>query len=282
MSDFLRNQLKQLLVDTLPKQYRNDNTAKQRKFLIDCIEQQGYIASKKQDQYLVLDSESDQDQEIDPEDYYTTDDFSSRTFIYDNEKLTKLQQRGITSEEAEFNKVKEIVDTTLNQISKDYESLNVDSVKKTAMNMYKKILRYYKNPKYTEIKSNSKGIKRGYVALVIYYALNNAVSKEQLLEYFQDPILPSDLFNADKYLHLIIPNLPTTNPYLSNLCGFRDKLDKNVVKQINEVIEGLPEKNTKNIAAAIYYVCKGKITLKALGESCGISASTISKAVKEI
>ena len=276
MSGFLRTQLKQLLVDTLPKQYRNDNTAKQRKFLIDCIEQQGYIALKKQ-----VMSESESDQEIDPEDYLDSDDYS-RTFIHDDEKLTKLQQRGITSDESEFNKIKNIIDTTLNAISRDNESLNVDSVKKTAMSMYKKIMGYYKNPKYPEIKSNSKGIKRGYIALVIYYALNNVISKERLVEYFQDPILPSDLFNADKYLHLIIPNLPTTNPYLSNLCGFRDKLDKNVVNQINEVIEGLPEKNTKNIAAAIYYVCKGKITLKALGESCGVSSSTISKAVKEI
>ena len=230
---------------------------------------------------MVSDSDSGSEQEIDPEDYYTIDDYSSRTFIEDK-KFTKLQQRGITTEESEFNKIKDIVDTTLNSISKDYGSLNVDSVKKIAMGMYKKIIGYYKNPKYPEIKSNSKGIKRGYIALVIYYALNNTITKEQLLEYFQDPILPSDLFNADKYLHLIIPNLPTTNPYLSNLCGFRDKLDKNVVNQINQVIEGLPEQNTKNIAAAIYYVCKGKITLKALSESCNISASTISKAVKEI
>ena len=278
---FLKKQLNELLIGVLPKQNRNDDSSKQRKFLIDCIEKQGYIKNKPSLEPL--------------QKFFEPENFS-RTYIEDpDSRLSELQRRGISSEESEFNKIKEIFETVLNRIGKDYEIVNIENVKRYALDMYKEIMKYYKRAdRDLKIKSNSKGIKRGYMAMVIYYSLLNYsiyLSKEEVIEYFNGEVQQSDLYNSSKYLDIIFKNLPKINPYLFNLCGLKGQLEKETIQQINIVIEKLPEKNTKNIAAAIYYICslpiskgginktkiktkKGKlITLDLLSESCKISGS---------
>jgi transcription initiation factor TFIIIB Brf1 subunit/transcription initiation factor TFIIB len=185
--------------------------------------------------------------------------------------------------------------------------------------MYLEIMEFYKNPHVIpEIKSNSKGLKRGYIAMVVYYSLvlnKNAVSKENIVKYFDNGVIPSELFEADKFIKLIFQNkkkysfIFETNVYIKDLCGMRqiltESLGQSVVSKIYKVLDqqglepGKGRKSPKDIAAAIYFITsvtasKGgvlpeklkiknlEVTIEYLASHCKVSAKTISETKKEL
>ena len=169
------------------------------------------------------------------------------------------------------------------------------------MNYYIDILSYYKeNP--DNLKSIHGSLKKGYIALCVYYALlyiKINITKESLVEYFRYSL--SDLFEANKNMKRILKLPPTKN---IELCGMKNFLNENfetgVINQIQKIIGDLSLSNPKYIAAAVYYVTsvpisKGGIyskklktkngdylTLEFISTFCKVVPSTISSAVKEI
>ena len=284
---FIKEQLRERLISVLPLQGRRQNEQKQRQFLIDCIESHGYI--KKRNKSL---PETSNQIEVPTQTYFQVTDSYSKN-------LAELQKRGITYTESELGKINEIMDTALNEIFKDYISINIDSIKSVAMNYYIGILEYYRtNP--DSFKKNYGTLKKGYIALCVYYSLDVPISKEQLAEYFKYSV--SDFFEANKNMSVIFGKRLLKKQI--ELCGMKKVLTDNfeigVLESIQKVIGDLPVKNTKNIAAAIYYTVsipieKGGIypkklklkngdylTLEFISKFCKITPSTISSAVKEI
>jgi hypothetical protein len=286
MDPFVKEQLRERLVSVLPLQGRRQNEQKQRQFLIDCIESRGYITKKrnKPDLSPVV--------QVPTQTYFQVTDTYSKN-------LAELQKRGITYTESELGKINEIMDTALNEMFKDYHSINIDSIKNVAMNYYIGILEYYRtNPDY--FKKIYGTLKKGYIALCVYYSLDIQITKEQLAEYFKYSV--SDLFEANKNMKTIFGNRLSKKTV--ELCGMKKVLTNNfnesVLESIQKVINDLPVKNPKNIAAAIYYtvsipIAKGGVypsklklkngdyvTLEFISKFCKITPSTISSAVKEI
>ena len=320
-SDFIKKQFTEKILEMLPKQGRRNSDAKQRKFLIQCIDDLGYIKKRpvqtRSRSYTSDSDTSDSDtsgtsgSDVEPDYHelqpgYTESSSSSnpygfeRTFIQDPtdkfKNLLELQKRGISTEESEFTKVSEIIDQVLNKIQRTKMDIDTVKIKEFALKMYQEILNYYKTNEYN-FKSNSQSIKRGYIALVVWYSLINSqinISRENLVSYFNKTIV-ADLFESDKYLKRIISKLPTLR---NNLCGMeqslKDKIGTDLLDKIFKVIENF-DSSPKYTAAAVYYICsvpiykggvlpskiKG-ITLEYLENNCKITQSTISKGVKDI
>jgi hypothetical protein len=286
MGTFVKQQLLERLLATLPLQGRRQNETKHRKFLIDCIESHGYIKKRN------VKSEIEPVVEVATQTYFKpTDSYS--------ERLAILQQRGITYEESELGKVNEIMDTALNEMFKENFSINVESIKNVAMNYYIDILDYYKtNP--DSFKKIYGSLKKGYIALCVYYAMPNTIDKETLARYFKYSV--SDFFEAEKNMKVIFKNKLQKKSI--ELCGMKkvllENFDQSVINKIEKVINDIPVKNKKNIAAAIYFVtsipiAKGGIfskklklkngdylTLEFISKFCKIVPSTISSAKDEI
>lgn len=296
-------------------------TLKQKRdFLLKCIDDHGYI-SKRTVQPETFTPEVEYSEFENPNFYETgqgyqeyTDTASysdpygfNRTFVGTDEKdkLVKIQQRGISSEETNLQKVKEVMDNVVNVVNQDYQGIDVTQVVNTALHFYKKILNYYSAGNKYNIETNAKGIKKGYVVLCVEYALvftGHPVETEQLLSYFN-------------YLKIVVPNLPKVRTYIlkiiPELHNFQVKnttrtaqcsvilnmLPVNIQNQVNEVLKHFTHDYT---TAAIYYICSSKevykdkipimingtiqfLTLKLLEANCKPPSSTkISKNAQEI
>ena len=295
----------ELLKKMLPLQGRRSDK-KQRDFLIDCIKSHGYIKERIFEPEQITNEVEYREFENDyfPDEFETQKEWNpnvstdiyghSRTFIQagkNTERLTEMQKRAITAEETEFQKINEIMDNALNGILVDHPEI-LQNTKQTALKFYQDILNFYKNP-LNELKSNSKSIKKGYIALCVYYALLNnqiVIPKEKLVNYFDNTSL-SDLPEAEKNMRIILQTkVFDINPSENTLCGMKPWILENLgqwfMDKLNLIIADLPDKNNKNIAAAIYYLGKLKkvkaLTQKFISEHCGISTTTISKSVLEI
>ena len=295
----------ELLQKMLPLQGRRSDK-RQREFLIDCIKSHGYIKERIINEYTDTDEVEYKEIETDyfPDEFEPQNEWNPnvstdihghhRTFIEPakgTERLTELQKRAITAEETEFAKIHEIMDNALNGILVDRTEL-LQSTKQTALKFYQEILNFYKNP-LNELKSNSKSVKKGYIALCVYFALLNnqiVIPKEKLVDYFDNTSL-SDLPEAEKNMRVILNSkVFDINPSENTLCGMKPWILENLgqwfMDKLNLIISDLPDKNNKNIAAAIYYLGKLKkvkaLTQKFISEFCGISTTTISKSVLEI
>jgi len=305
---FVKKQLTQKLLEMLPKQNRGNSDSKHRKFLIQCIEDHGYISKK---QFIEPDFEPESD--FDPGTGYDPDpepgpstwtggpgDYGySRTFI-DNpgSRLAELQQRGITSEETEFRKVVEIIDTALHKIQHKHPDVPFQNVKNFANTEYQKLMRYYSSGNVHNFKSNSQSIKRGYIAMIVWYALVEfglVIQKDELIKYFPK-VTVAELFEPGKYLKVIFPSLPEPK---KGLCGgmeadLKIRIGNELVAKVFKVLENF-DNSPKYTAAAVYYICsipihKGgilpkktkDITLDFLSSHCKITNSTISKGVQDI
>ena len=307
---FVKEQLRQKLLEMLPKQNRGNSDSKHRKFLIQCIEDHGYI-SKKQ----FVDPGSDPESDFEPEPRYDPDpdpeagpgpstwapgDYGyTRTFIdHPGSRLAELQQRGITSEETEFNKVVEIMDAALHKIQQKHPDVPFQQVKIFANTEYQKLMRYYSSGNVHNFKSNSQSIKRGYIAMIVWYALVEfglVIQKDELIKYFPKVTI-ADLFEPGKYLKVILPSLPEPQ---KKLCGgmeteLKIRIGEQLVSKVFKVLENF-DNSPKYTAAAVYYICsvpihKGgilpkktkDITLDFLSSHCKVNSSTISKGVQDI
>jgi len=309
-SFILKKQLTDKIMEMLPKQGRQSD-AKQRKFLIQCIEDSGYIIKKpiffgpepKSEYYIESNSESEdeyypqiqEDYELaGPSNYTPVQSNYQRTFLQnDDSRLSELQKRGITSEESEFAKVSEIIDTALSKLQHHKVNLDTVKIKDYALKLYKEILDYYTSGNIHQFKSNSQSIKRGYIALVLWYSLIQFqinISHEKLISYFNKTLV-HDLFESEKYIKIIIPNLPKIKQDLTFL---KDFVNTEIIDKIPKVIEHF-DSSPKYTAAAVYYICsvpihKGgiipkkikTITLDLLSKHFKITPSTISSGVQNI
>jgi hypothetical protein len=272
--------LKHLITTLVNKKFRN--AEKQRNFLIDCIESNGYILKKEN----LENSDNDYNEYEDLYQYIIPSNLSSensyvpefqdsyefnRTFISINshasDKLAELQKRGITYEETQFIKVKEQMEEIINGVlpSNDFK----DKIIQTALNIYLNIIIYYKTNKFgfTEMKGS---LKKGYIFLCLYYSLiynNNFIEKETLMDY-AGSIRLKDLPIADKNIKLIFNGIKAYSFIYSSFYGSinpKEFLSKTIninkselLKCIENVIE-----QTKNIVpssklgiyAIIYFVC---------------------------
>jgi hypothetical protein len=157
----LRQRLVERLSRAASQHGRSANIARQRKFLIDCLQDFNYIT-----QY--------HDQE--PENIYNvyTPVSFNRTFIGPGgDRLSELQRRGILAEESEINKISDQIDLALNVLSQSNINLDTTVIKKSAVNMYHLIMRYYLEGNVYGLKQNKGSLKRGYIALVLYHSLKN-------------------------------------------------------------------------------------------------------------
>ena len=93
----------------------------------------------------------------------------NRTFLDPSHPsyLHELQKRGITYEETDFNEVREIFSNALNKLRVE----NLEFIFHVASVMYLNIIMYYENGNTLELKQKKGSIKKGYIALCLYYAL---------------------------------------------------------------------------------------------------------------
>ena len=301
-TDLVKKQLKDKLLEMLPKQGRSDNDQKHRTFLIDCIQEYGYIkprpiVSEPITQLPVFQPVSVEEESYDPyQEYHNISEQptyqqnaqqnTQQTYLKEGERLKKLEQRGITQRETDLGNFSETVDTALNKIYQNYKNIDVQKVKTFALNLYNKVLDYYITNPYS-FKSNSHTIKKGYIVLIVWYSLlqfNINIPQDKLVTYFQD-IQFAYLHEPDKYLHRIFTNLPKP---VNNLCGMKqlllDKFGQELVDKIYKILEHFGDA-PNYVAGAIYYfkqLDRTMITLEFLKGRCNVSANTISKASQTI
>jgi hypothetical protein len=305
-TDFVKNQLKDKLLEMLPKQGRSDNDQKHRTFLIDCIEEYGYIKPRpvvsepitrfEKPVFKPVSAEIEEET-YDP--YQEYHDISNQPRYQQNaqqnlqqnnlkesERLKKLQQRGITQRETDLGNFSETIDTALNKIYQNYKNIDVQKIKTFALNLYNKVLDYYIDNAFG-FKSNSHTIKKGYIALIVWYSLlqfNINIPQDKLVTYFEN-IQFAYLHEPDKYLHRIFTNLPKP---VNNLCGMKqmllDKFGQELIDKIYKILGHFGD-GPNYVAGGIYYfkdLDKKMITLDFLKSRCDVSPNTISKASKEI
>jgi hypothetical protein len=287
MDEYTKIQIRTLFNNILPLHGRRKDS-KQRSFLIDCITQSGYI--KEKESIPDIFEEVEYSEVGAPEEILENKYRFSRTFFNPTQqfnRLAELQKYGIDPEESALNKVADTFDTALNIIKVN----DPEYIKNIAINMYFNILLYYNSGNPLNILSNKTSIKRGYIALSLFYALKFnkiIISKEYLISLFNDISL-SDLPVADKNIHRIFEKSPGYSFIYTisyDLCGIT--LDPSLTQQIHNLLDKLKTKtgiSKKTIAAVVYHVCKinkKKLTLQQIATNCGLSASTISKAYTEI
>jgi len=284
--------LKHLITTLINKKFRNPE--KQRKYLIDCIESNGYILKKIEEidsdseeefedlyQHMMPSSSSGQSSGYDDQEFKqsiqeqgqsSVDPYGfNRTFIHVNshaaDKLAELQKRGITYEETQFIKVKDQMQEIL--AGAIPLSDQFDKILQTALNIYLNIILYYStNPfNFTDMKGS---LKKGYVFLCIYYSLiynNNFIEKETLMDHAGN-IRLKDLPLADKNMKLIFNGVKGYQFMYSSFHGsinprkFLSKttnIDKNqLLKTIENVIEetkSIVPSTKLGIYSIIYFVC---------------------------
>jgi len=263
---------------------------KHRDYLIECIEFNGYIREVEQplltEEEVNLDlfkSESSSSDEEAMDFLPESRPFASRTFITPSEtqkRLNILQQRGITSEEQDYNEIKEQIILALNQVKAI--GLDYDRVLNTAMNFYLEIKKVYTNTNL--IKGEIKGsVRRGYVLLILYYSLLEykvCISKEQLVSYFDNKIRLSDLAKADKNIQMIFGDKLGKKCLSLNLSLSDTAKVETLIKQMIKLGKFNDPVTSVQNAAAVYYITKMKYSL--LEQLTGITADTIRKTVRII
>jgi len=282
--------IKHLVTTYVNKKFRNPE--KQRKFLIDCIESNGYIVEKNLEeqtdetedfddlyQHFMPSQSSQQEsnsfpdfkQSIQEQSQTSVDPYGfNRTFINANsvtaDKLNVLQKRGITYEETQFNQVKEQMEQLINRSLKNQDLF--DKILQTALNIYLNIMIYYKdNPfGFTE---NKGSLKNGYIFLCVYYSfIYNGVSIkiEKLMESSEKTRL-KDLPTAQKNIKMIFNNvngysfINKITVFTNYSILFKKTLNisnQELIAKIENVIEETKEliaSSNLKLYSVIYFVC---------------------------
>jgi hypothetical protein len=232
-------------------------------------------------------------------------------------RLSEIQKWvTISPEESELKVISDQIDYAINALGLSDQ----DKIRKTAINMYWNIMKYYSSGNILLLPINKGNLKKGYIAMVVWYSLEyygKNVSRDRLIRVIPDSRL-SFLPDAEKNILIIFKNAPgyefLFNPReYSNLCNFVGILPDNIVNKINQVktdminaniFERVPSKI--QIAACIYYVSsilygkggilqkrleiiipqsglKSKITIQLLSDNCGpFAAATLAKITDNI
>jgi len=280
--------IKHLVTTYVNKKFRNPE--KQRKFLIDCIQSNGYIIEKEfestqetqesfEDLYQHIISQNDQSDQhsnyfpdfklsIQEQSQTSVDPYGfNRTFIhadsYAGDKLNLLQQRGITYEETKFNQTKQEMEMVINRVLNIQPDINPNPILQTALNMYLNILIAYKdNPfGFTEIKGS---LKHGYIFLCLYYSFkfHYPINTEILLSFSEKTRL-KDIPLADKNIKMIFNGVKGYSfiflePGIIKILNQFKTLNidpKQFVSKIQNIIENFEKINLINLYAIVYFVC---------------------------
>ena len=307
---FINTPSVQIQIEKILKKYLTRFPQEHKNIFLTCLRSKGYIrpdplpeavdeveeaysqiipSSSLPEQEVLIEPENEFVQGIAEREHTSVSRFN-RTFIQPESSANKLmytlQLQGISQEEREFNDVRQQISDALEKIFSP--DLNKVGVRDTAMEMYSDIKETYVQT--NTLKGELKGtVKRGYILLVLYYALINAnvcISLQDISVLFDNKIRLSDLPEAQKNLNIIFGDLPKyrfiKSVHERCLCNMRNKLDKDQIAEIQKVIHELKENGTFNdpalsvqVAAAIYYVTKKN--LKEISKSSGISEDTIRK-----
>jgi hypothetical protein len=304
---FVKKQISTLLWAAIKKIPKKE----QLPMLMSCLEANGYIIERPpelpdipEDPYAELYSQIIPENQMQQDTYFTQDEFdlqpgynesssitagpfNDRTYIQGDERLSAINQRGISSEEQDYIKVREQIGNALNQL----HQADNDSLLNVAMNMFLEIKKVYAETKM--FKGEIKGsIRNGYILLVLYYALLSnkvCVTQEQLSVLLE--ISLADLPKADKNIKMIFENRPGYNFIHRSaeicLCNMRKVLDFKTIQLIEEQLKrlkvlgkiGNPASNVE-IASVIHHITKR--SFKVIGEFAGISDDTIRKKYHKI
>ena len=198
---------------------------------------------------------------------------SSRTFIagIGSERLQKLQQRGIETEEMELGKLSELYDIVLNKLKID----NIDKFKSEALNLYKRIMDYYKT-NVNDLHILKGSLKKGYIMLCLFYTLLNnliIVDRQKFVNLF-DKFSLRDLPDADRNMKEVIfkgMKLFDSNIYELNLCNMKKFFNQNLIDKIVIIMDYMKNifgnpLTQPQIAACIYYAANklksGRVKIK--------------------
>jgi hypothetical protein len=274
----LRQRLVERLSRAASQHGRSANIARQRKFLMSCLQDLNYIS-----QY-----------DTEPEDEYHSDVFN-RTFIGPgNERLSELQRRGIHSEESTLNKVITEIESTLGVLLQSNINMDINLIKKTALQMYSFIMNYYKDNIYG-LKQNKGSLKRGYIGLVLYYSLK--YHGINITESDIPGISIADLPEAQRNIKRIFNGVKGyeflyQKSTSKKFCDI--PLPQNLLDKVNEIVDTFGNEFT---IASIYYVCNKMyrdrikilidgelkfITYSLLSEHCNVSQNDIKKNINII
>lgn len=278
--------------------------------LTRCLETHGYITERvvsidePEDPYSEEYAQIMKEQEMIQNDYHVQDHFdlqqgynesssintgpfAERTYIQGDDRLSSINQRGISSEEQDYAKVREIVSNALNQL----HQAETDNILNVAMNMYLEIKKVYAETKM--FKGQIKGsIRNGYILLVVYYALLSnkvCVTQEQLSVLLE--ISLADLPKADKNIKMIFGERPGYSfiHRSAEIClnFMRKILDLKTVQAIEAETKRLKilgkigdPANSIEMAAIIHHITKR--SFKVIAEYSGISDDTIRKKYHKI
>ena len=264
----IRNRLIERLSRAAAQHGRSSNIKRQRDFLLKCLLDFNYIKSVSN---ISDDDEEEEDEyrhffnapslPISSKKNFTQDDTYgfNRTFIGPgNDRLSEIQKRGIHSEESKFNKVSEQIDTTLNVLLQNNINLDIQSIKKTALNIYLNILRYYSENNPYNLKENKGSLKRGYIALALIYSIkyyNINISDKDIVYILGFNM--SDLPNARKSIKNIFKNIKDYEfIFLDNkkkLCML--PLPPELQDLVNKIMNSIGIYTDEFMIASINYVC---------------------------
>lgn len=289
-----------LLIYTRLSKYK---LKEQHTILIKCMEFSGYFISQEnlkyddftEVEYSVIKNKGQlqlQEQELLPGiDSIKSSSIIQGTSIQKEPKFSRLNvlhNYGITSDEMLSQQLNELFEAVLNNLKYS----ETEQIKQYSIKMYFDILSLYRETNLLkgELKAS---IKRGYTVLVLYYALLHfqiCVRKEQLVLYFNksanvsEEFSISDLALADKNIKSNF-ELPDENEIC--LCNMKSLFDKVQINFLKSEIARLKENGTFHtpvqnvqIAALIHHVTHQPI--KIISKFSGVSADTISKAIKQI
>jgi hypothetical protein len=291
--------LRQRLVERLSKAAarggRIVSISRQRKFLINCLQDFNYITpvrhesdSESEDEYRYFNTPNEPERGNIQKKSIT----SNRTFILGpgGDRLSELQKRGISSEESELNKVNNQIDSVLNVLLQKNINMDTVGIKQRALNMYQDIRTYYSEGNPYNFKQIKGSLKRGYIALVIIYSTN--IPESDIIDILGISI--SDLPEARKNIKRIFKDIPGYEFLLlkgkSKFCNI--PLPPEILNTVNGLINNFSIFTKEFMVACINYVCNKMyqkrikilidnemkfVTYSLLEEYCGVSQNIIKK-----
>lgn len=232
-------------------------------------------------------------------------------------RLTALQQRIMTSEEVEFNKVRDMYIDVLNEIPRIKEEPDlVNKIVRTAMNMFLNLRLYYAEGNSFHLGVYRASLRRGYIMMILLFAMkysNLHVDREYLVHLFSDKNTKYKLFNlsqAEKNLKRIFARsqdysfINETVPQDNTFCGMIDIIKQvpGLYNKIKKVIDHGVFKNISNneTSAILYYLTndksivndrtfiivqgtKQRFTYEFIAQFCGnVAPATIKKSIQTL
>jgi hypothetical protein len=309
--------LKQKVKQALNVLFKPQQKIERKMLLVGCLERLGYIlepivnpttVEQQELEKFMRQSASSSESDSDSEDFLRfqqpqfrqsiqeqnqSSNLPGKTFIQSlpgqSERLSVLNQRGMSSLEQEHAKINEIFAEVLSKIP------DTESVKTTAFNIYQQIENAYRQGLIKgELKATA---RKGFIFLSVYYALLEHgvyITYQELIDKFGGKIQIRDIPGSEKKMFKAfsdpdnaIYQLMHRTIHENNLCGMSPVLSEQQILNVRNGIAALKEKGIINnqpglleIAAIIHRFAG--INLKTIGSYCGARVDTLRKAVDKL